>query len=163
MRRSNSASRSNGRPDGVTSTFEVVAYKIEPAVPDGGRNLLSKEHARPAGVNEREPVMPQVPVVRGAFALAGRAERLARAASGPDCGVVRHAGKTQGKAPPADAGKEVALSITAQIVWAHVGDRALVDVAVGNVPRCDEVAEPLRCTGIDLVVVGMPHVPSARK
>lgn len=67
------------RPAGVTRSFQVSLYKVEPAEPILARNLLSKEDWRAADLDEAEPIGPQMSVVAESATLASTAERLARA------------------------------------------------------------------------------------
>jgi hypothetical protein len=48
----------------------------------------------------------------------------------------------------------MALAIAAEIVGSYVDDASFVDVAWRDTTGGDEVAEPLRRIGIDLVVIG---------
>ncbi len=56
--------------------------------------------------------------------------------------------------PDADAGEEVALSVTPKIEWPDVTDIPFVDVARRNVARGDQVAQPGGGVFVVLVVVG---------
>ncbi|DAZ90927.1 TPA_asm: hypothetical protein Cy-LDV1_g53 [Cyanophage Cy-LDV1] len=71
-------SRDNGRPAGVTDAFQVRKHSVEPILANRCRNLLSHPDSGPAGTDEAKLVGPQVPLVVGAGAFAGDAERLAR-------------------------------------------------------------------------------------
>jgi hypothetical protein len=51
----------------------------------------------------------------------------------------------------------VGLGVTAEVVGTDIDDAALVNVSAGDVSGADEVAEPLRCIRINLVVVGEWH------
>jgi hypothetical protein len=48
----------------------------------------------------------------------------------------------------------MALGVPAEIVGADLGDASFVNVAGWNKSGCDEISEPLRCIGINLVVIG---------
>jgi len=54
--------------------------------------------------------------------FAGDAEWLAGATTCPNRSVIGPSGATQGNAPSADAGKEVALVVSAQVVGADIND-----------------------------------------
>jgi hypothetical protein len=84
----------------------------------------------------------------------GGAEGLAGARACPNRSVVGPSGETEGDGPSGDTGEEMALGVAAEIVGSHVNDASFVNVATGDVSGGDEVAEPLRCIGVDLVVVG---------
>ena len=97
---------------------------------------------------------PKVAVVGGTCAFAGARERLARATSCPNRSVVGNSCESEGKRPSGDAGEEMALCVASQIVGLDVANVPLVNVARCDVSCGDEVSEPLRGIGIDLVVVG---------
>jgi hypothetical protein len=129
-------------------------YKVEPSKSVLARNLLAKDDCRPPLADEMEERRPQVPLVSKPRAAACRAERLARAAAGPHGPGVVPPGASQSVGPDADPGEEVALRIPVEVAGSHVADVTLVDDSVGDVSCGDEIAEPLRGIGIDLVVVG---------
>jgi hypothetical protein len=143
-----------GRPAGVAFAFQVSANKIEPAPSKRRFNLLSKDCCRAPLGDERKPARPQVTLVIGRLACAGCREGLAGAGTCPNRSVIGPAGKPKRDRPSADAGEEVALGVSAQVVGAHVGDAPLIDVARGDEPFADEIAEPLGRIRINLVVVG---------
>jgi hypothetical protein len=151
VRSADARSRKIARPDGITQGFQVSENKIDPG--SVARNLLSKERCRAALVDEPVEGGPEVPLVSTPSASACRAERLARTASGPDGGVVRHTGEAQGEAPPADAGKEVALAIPPQVVGSNISDVSIIHVSIGNAPVGDQGAQPSASIRVDLVVV----------
>jgi hypothetical protein len=98
-----------------------------------------------------------VPIIGATLSFAGGAERLAGTTACPNRSVVWPSGEAERNRPSADAGEEVALAVSAQIVGPHVGDAALVDIAGRDVSGGDEVAQPLGGIGIDLIVVRRPH------
>jgi hypothetical protein len=155
VRRADAASWQYGRPAGVAFAFQVSENSVEPAPSNRRLNLLSKDDCRAALGDERKPRRPQVAFVIGRLAFAGGAEGLAGARACPNRSVVGPAGESEGDGPSADAGEEMALGVAGEIVGAHVNDASLVNVAAGDVSGVDEVAEPLRCIGVDLVVVGV--------
>lgn len=126
VRRTDARSRQNGRPEGVTATFQVSAYSVEPREASRACNLLAKHDCRSALADETEPPGPQVSLVGVSKPLARSGERLARAASGPNGSVVCHPGKSQGVAPPADPREEVRLPIW-NVLRLKFGDAALVN------------------------------------
>src|SRR3954471_12390147 len=101
------ASRERDRPNGVTDSLQVILNKVEPAICNRCFNLFTKEDWRLALGDEMEPRRPKVPLVSSPFSFACRAERLARATSGPDWSVVWPSGASQSVAPNSDPGKEV--------------------------------------------------------
>ncbi len=116
MRRTDPRSAQIGGPDGISQTFQVKAYSGEPVEARAARNLLSKDDCRAALRNEAPHLWPEVALVGGAPALSGDAERLAGAGSGPDQGLVRDAGESEGKGPSADAGEEVNLGVPHKVI-----------------------------------------------
>ena len=86
MVETDSDSRENCRPDGVIHRFQTIADFIKPI--SGLGSLLAKDRIRRAFRNEPEPVRPQVPGVINPLTFAGRTERLARAAPGPDWSII---------------------------------------------------------------------------
>jgi hypothetical protein len=95
-----------------------------------------------------------VALVIGCLAFAGGTEWLAGTGASPNRSAIGPSGESESDGPSADASEKVALGITSQIVWPHVGDASLVDFAWGDEPCADEIAEPLGGIGIDLVVIG---------
>ncbi len=142
------------RPAGVTRAFQVSLNNGEPTEAVLARNLCAKDTLEAALADEMEPGGPKVPLVSKPSAFACRAERLARAGAGPRRTLVAPSGPAKGMGPHADAGEEVALRVSGEVRRLDVDDRTLVDVARRDMAGCDEVAEPLRGIGIDLVVVG---------
>ena len=79
MRRADARSRDTDRREGVADSFHVSLNKVEPTVPNRCFNLLTKDDARAALLDEMEPVGPKVPLVVHPTTHACHAERLARA------------------------------------------------------------------------------------
>lgn len=141
-------------PEGVARCFHVSRYKVEPAEAVLARNLLSKNVVRTALADEVEEGGPKVPLIIKPAAFACRAERLAWTRSGPHRTIIRPAGETERVGPDSDAGEEVALSKSRKLIWLDIGNAPLVHDAGRDVPRRDQVAQPLRGVGIEFVVVG---------
>ena len=93
-----------------------------------------------------------MPLIVKPSAFTCRGERLARAATSPHGSTSRESGKGQGVGPPCDAGKEMTLGVGSELIRGDVLDAAFVNDAGGDVAGCDQVAEPLRGVGVDLVV-----------
>lgn len=149
------------RPDGVACSSQVVLNKIEPPEAVLSRNLLSSNGWRSAIPDEPEPVRPKVPLIIKPCSAACRAERLAWARSGPDRAVVRPPGSPEGGGPEADPGEEVALGESNKLRWRDIADIPFVDLARRQQPLGDQVAQPLGCKRIVLVVVS-GHCASRR-
>jgi hypothetical protein len=153
MRRAEARSAGIDRPDGVVRSFQVSVYKVEPTEAVLACNLLAKDDVRAALRDEAEEVGPEVAGVIDAAALSGCAERLTGTGAGPDGPVVGPPGKTQGVAPDADAGEEVALSKSRKSVWRNVPNVSFIDFPTRDVSLIDKFPQPIRCFRIDLVVV----------
>jgi hypothetical protein len=152
VRSADARSRERDRPEGVAQVFQVILNKVEPRPAVLARNLLSKEDCRVALADEVVPGRPEVPLVSKSSAFASRAERLTRARPSPYRSIVWPSCKTKSSGPDPDAGKEVALRVAEQFMRFDVLDASLVDHPRCDVACCDQVAEPLRGVGVDLVV-----------
>jgi hypothetical protein len=104
------------RPDGVVRRFQVSRNTIEPSKSIRARNLLTKDDCRAALRNELVPRRPKVARIIGAIAFPRTRERLTGTTPGPDGSLVRPSGEAQGVAPSADAGEEMALGKSSNIV-----------------------------------------------
>jgi hypothetical protein len=120
VRRSDARSAQIDRPAGVTRTIQVRLNKVEPSESVNGRNLLAKANERSSCFDETKELWPKMPFVVERFAFAGRAERLARAGAGPDFPVVWPPGEAQGVRPDPDAGEEMALGVSSQVVGLNI-------------------------------------------
>ena len=101
--------------EGVVRSFHVSLNKVEPRESKRARNLLSKDDARAALPDEREPDGPQVTLACEARAFSCGAEILTRTGAGPDGSIVRPSCEAEGERPAADAGEEVALGVAGEI------------------------------------------------
>ena len=146
--------RERDDPEGVTQTFQVVLYKVDPRLCVFACNLLSKDFWRSALLDEPVEVWPQVPLVSKPRSFACLAERLARTGTGPHGSVVWASGLAKRVTPHSDASEEVTLREASQIRGANVFNRSLVNFPRSNVAFRNEVSKPLGCIWIDLVVVG---------
>src|SRR5690606_37429471 len=121
--------------------------------------LLSHNDIGPSGFDEGKKYWPEVPFVLLAFLLARDGKWLAGATSCPNRSVVGPSGKAKGEAPSADAGEEVTLRVSHEVVRSDIDNAPVVNVARRNQPSRDEVSQPLGCVWIEFVVVGPPaHV-----
>lgn len=154
VRCADARSRQTGRPEGVAESFQVSLNKVEPPEANRCFNLLAKDDWRAALLDEVAPDGPKVPLVSKPRSAACRAERLTRTGPCPDGPLVRPSGKSQGGAPAADAGEEVALSEPSQIIGPHVLDASVIDFPVRDRIAEDEVAQPFGRVRVVLVVVG---------
>jgi hypothetical protein len=74
------------------------------------------------GSDETPEFGPEVPGIVDSFSLAGGAERLTRATAGPHGAVVGHSSEAQRERPAADAGEEMALVESNEVIWRHLAD-----------------------------------------
>ena len=160
MRRPEARSRGNDRPDGVTATFQVSRYKVEPSLAVTAPNLFAKDVLRAALADEPEPLGPQVPLVGEPAPLAGGAEGLAGTRTCPGDDILGPSGLGEGVGPHADPGKEMHAGSSQNVGWLKVGDTPLIYVSRFEVPGRHQVAEPLRRERLDLVVEAR-HTASA--
>ena len=68
--------------------------------------------------------------------------------------IIRPPGDAGRKAPSTDAGEEVALRVTGEVICVDIDDAPFIHIAWCDVPANYQIAQPLRCIGIDLVVIG---------
>jgi hypothetical protein len=94
-----------------------------------------------------------MPLVIKPRAFACRAERLAGAASGPHWSVVRPSGSAQGEAPDSNSGEEMALGVSPQVFRIDILYAPLVHITGGNMAGGYQVAQPLGCIRVCLIVV----------
>jgi hypothetical protein len=127
--RTDATSRDRTRPNGVTHSFQVIRYKVEPSPSSLARNLLSKNDWRSALVDEPLPSGPYVPLVIKPLSFACRAERLAWAGSGPDGAGVGPACVPEGVGPDSDSSEEVVLAISHKFLWIDIPNIPFVYVA----------------------------------
>ena len=132
VRSADARSRDTDRPDGVTDTFHVIRYSVEPAVSNRCFNLLTKDDWRATLADKSMPGWPEVAIVGPAFAFAGRAERLTGAGAGPNRSIVRPPCVSQGERPDSDAGEKMALLISSKVIRRHLGNAALVHISGRN-------------------------------
>jgi hypothetical protein len=120
VRRVNGASRYIEAFAGVAFSRQIRLNSVEPTIPSRSTNLFAKDDRRSAGGNEPVKVRPQVPWIVCPKSFPGDGERLARARSGPDGLIVWPSGETEGVRPSANAGEEVGLGESSQIVWGNI-------------------------------------------
>lgn len=146
---------------GVTRSFQVRLYSVEPSKPILACNLLANNGFRLALLDKPMEVGPKVPLVINPSAFASLGERLAWAASRPDRSVIRPSGQTQSIRPDANSCEEMYLCVIAQFIRGDILNRTCVHDARRNMPGVNQVAQPLRCERIDFVVEGRhSSVPS---
>lgn len=92
VRSADARSRERDGPEGVAQSFQVSLYKVDPRPDVRACNLLTKDDWRAALLDEVVEGGPKVPLVSKPAAFACRAERLARARSGPNSSTITDAG-----------------------------------------------------------------------
>jgi hypothetical protein len=160
MRRADARSAKISRCKGVTRRFHVSVNSVEPTEAVLARNLLSKNSWRVALRDELVEVGPQVPLISNPIASACVAERLAGARARPNSAMVRPPSAAQGVRPDADAGEEVALGESLEVVWSYILDAPFIDHARRDVPLGDQFTQPRGRLLVELVVV--VHFVSAK-
>ncbi len=153
VRCADARSRERDRPDGVTQVFQVIRYKVDPSVCVAACNLLSKDRCRLTLLDEVVPVRPEVPLVIKPSSFACRGERLARTGASPNRSIVAPSGRPKGVGPHSNAGEEMALGEASQVAGENILDAPFIHDAGRDEPGVDQVAQPLRGIGVDLVVV----------
>jgi len=108
------------RADGVRRAFQVSVYSVEPSEAETACNLFAKHSARAALADEREPFRPEITLIIERGTLARVAEGLAGTTARPDFFVVWPPGAAQGVAPDADAGEEMALPVSTEVVCSNI-------------------------------------------
>jgi hypothetical protein len=110
------ASRDIDRPCGVTFDRQISADSVEPMSASRCRNLFSHNHKGPLGTDEAIKVRPQMPWIIGSEALAREAFALAGTGSAPKRSLVWPSGEAGSNAPQSGAGKEMALSVSGDVM-----------------------------------------------
>lgn len=104
------------------------------------RNLFSHQDSGPAGTHEAKHVGPKVPWIVKAAALAGDRERLARTGRGPEFFFGRPVGEEGREAPGTEAGKEVDLLESDEVIGLYLADAACIDHATRDGAGVGQVA-----------------------
>lgn len=152
VRRADPRSAQIGRPDGVTHSFQVSRYSVEPRPSSRARNLLSKDDRRATLADEPEPCGPEVSLVPRSLAPSGNAEGLAGTAPGPNRDSSRPLGELECVLPETNSGEGVEASTASCVVCREVADVLLDDSASGEVPGGDESSKPRAGVSVEVVV-----------
>jgi hypothetical protein len=153
MRRAEARSAQIGGPAGISHVFQVSSYSGEPFPSVSACNLFSKDHWRVALGDEAEKSGPEMSFVLMAFVLSSARKRLTRTGACPDWAIVCPSCKSKRKAPSADAGEEMALGIAFEIIRSDINNGPFIDIARGNMPSGNQVAQPLSRIRINFVVI----------
>ena len=95
-----------------------------------------------------------MPFVVERFAFAGRAEWLAGAGACPYFAFVGPSGESQGVAPDSNAGEEMALGVSAEVIWSDIGDRSFIYISRGYQILGYQFAQPGGFLLVELIVIG---------
>jgi hypothetical protein len=146
-------SRQTDRPDGVTVSFQVIANKVKPAVSNRSRNLLTKEDWRAALADEAMPRWPKMARIGPPPRFSRTTEGLARTTTRPNRSVIGPSGESEGEAPSADAGEEMALGVASEVVGSHIGDRSCINVTFRYLPSFNQFPQPCSGERVEFVIV----------
>lgn len=122
MRGADARSAEIDRPDGVTRSFHVSAYSVEPREAVLARNLFAKDDARLTLADEPMELGPEVALVCEALALARCGEGLAGAGTCPNRSIVGPSCEPECIGPAANSREEMALHVASEIVGSHIDD-----------------------------------------
>ena len=153
MRGADARSRETNRPDGVRFSLQVIANKVEPPVGNRAFNLFTNDDWRAALADEPRPMRPEVATVGPACLRACGREGLAGATSRPNRSSIVPSGESEGIAPAANPGEEVALDEASHVVGGNGLDISLVNFAIGYQSYLDEFAQPRSGERVVLVVI----------
>jgi hypothetical protein len=120
MRRPNARRCKIGGPDTIATCFQVSSYSGEPCTSSLARNLFSKDDWRAALFDKPSKSGPKVPLVSRAFSCSCHAEGLAGTTPGP--ALPFPAREFERVRPAPDAGEEVALLVSSEVVSPNIDD-----------------------------------------
>jgi hypothetical protein len=129
VRRAEARSAQIGGPDGITQRFQVNAYSIEPFASKSTRSLFAKQCCRSSLGDESKKLRPEGPLVRRAFALAGRGVRLARTTPRPHFPSGGPSGQSNGKRPSANSPEPMLFPEALDVIADHLSDVPIIDRA----------------------------------
>jgi hypothetical protein len=90
VRRTEARSAGIDRPDGVTRSFQVSVYKVEPSKSVFACNLFTHDSVGFTGFDKSEEIWPEVSFVLDTLTLSGTAEGLTGATSCPNVFVITY-------------------------------------------------------------------------
>ena len=96
-----------------------------------------------------------MPLVIHPCSFACRGERLAGAASSPNCSIIRDASATEGVTPHSDASEKMNLSKSSKVIPAQIFDASSIDNARRNDSKGNKVFEPVCGVFVVFVVEGI--------
>jgi hypothetical protein len=143
VRRADAVCANNRRPAGVTNSFQVCEYSIEPTMLNRCRNLFPKDCVRATLFDEPEHIGPEMAGVFLRLAFARGTVGLAGAGAGPDGAVFRPSSKAQGEVPSPDACEKMHSAHPGKFIGQDGLDVSLVNGSIGYLPGFGKVAQPL--------------------
>jgi hypothetical protein len=153
MRRADAVCAKNGRPAGVTESFQVCENSIDPTELNRCRNLLTNDDWRTALFDETVEDGPEVPLVFRASFLSGRGEGLAGEACRPDRFVVGPAGEAEGERPSRQTCEKMMLREPLEVFRSDFREAPRVDFAIRYLSCRDQILDPLSGVRVEFVVV----------
>ena len=124
-------------PRGVTFSFQVCTYSIEPTVANCAFNLFTKHALRVSGADEAVHEGPEVAGIFLGFAFTGNGKRLTWTTPRPNGFGVGPAGETESVGPPSHPGEQVDLGEFGEGGGLEFLDGGGVNDAIGDDPRGD--------------------------
>jgi hypothetical protein len=132
---------------------------VEPRPSSRSANLFANDCCRAALADEPPECRPEVTSVCNASAAPRSGEGLAGTGAGPDVVAIGNPSKSQGVAPSADPGEEVALDESAQVGWFDIEDASFIDFPIRDQSAPNQLAQPCRSVLVDFVVVSGHRSP----
>jgi len=134
--------------------MQIVSDPIQPLKPWFFTNLFTKYDSRSALADKIEEDGPKVPLVVNPLSLSSSAEWLAGAASCPHWAAVVPPSQSSCVGPSSDSCEEVALGESFEFIGLNLLNASLVNFAIGDQSRFNQVTQPLGSVGVNLVIVG---------
>jgi hypothetical protein len=141
------------RRDGVVLTFHVSRNTVEPSKSVRARNLFSKDNDRAALCDELEPRWPKIAGIVGTSCCPDGAEGLTGTAARPDRPRRGPAGEPERIRPSANAGEEMTLLESVEVISGNINDGSRVNFAIGQLSCANQFSDPAGHLHIMLVVV----------
>jgi len=140
-------------PNGVTFSFQVCLYSIEPPVANRSFNLFTKDRVRATLADEPEELGPEVTFVRVAFLFPGSRVRLARATPRPDWPICWPSGEPESVIPSANSCKEMAPGKSSNVIWRNIRNAPFVNLAWLDLAGISKFTKPCGRVPVELVVI----------
>lgn len=154
VRGTDAASRETDRSEGVTFSFQVILYKVEPAKANRSLRLFTKDDVRAVLRDEASPLRPEMAIVGEALLESDFRERLAGRAPRPDPGAIGDTGKSQGVLPDSEACEEVTLGEPSEVSGCDIFDAPFIYFTGRYQALANELPQKRGFVGVELVVIG---------